>query len=159
MAFPRLLSMLANKLNATGQVPPNGISGAGTAGNLLTSNGTDWVSNSAVTNNLGFLNVPQNAQTGSYTAVIGDNGRHIFHASGAGAATYTIPANSSVAFPLGTILTFINMSSGTVSIACGDTLTQVVTGATGTRSLAQYGTASAIKITSTGWLISGAGIT
>jgi hypothetical protein len=33
------------------------------------------------------------------------------------------------------------------------------TGTTGTRSLAQYGMASAIKMTSTTWLISGNGLT
>lgn len=58
MAFPRLLSILANKLNASGQVPLStgttetlttarggtNITAAGASGNVLTSDGTNWTS-------------------------------------------------------------------------------------------------------------------
>lgn len=112
------------------------------------------------TNSVGYLNIPQNAQSGSYTLVLGDSGKHIYHASGAGAATYTIPANGSVAYPIGTALTFINLSSTSISIAITtDTMYLSSAGTTGTRTLAQYGSATAIKVTSTVWLISGSGLT
>jgi hypothetical protein len=112
------------------------------------------------TNGVGYLNIPQNAQTGSYTMVLADAGKHIYHASGAGAATYTIPANSSVAYALGTAITFINLSSTSISIAITtDTMYLSNAGTTGTRTLAQYGSATAIKITSTTWIISGSGLT
>lgn len=109
----------------------------------------------------GFRGIPQNAQTGNYTCVASDAGKHIYHASGAGAGdTYTIPANASVAYELGTTLTFINQDSNAVSIAItSDTLTLSSAGTTGTRTLAQNGIATAIKVTSTGWLISGTGLT
>ena len=113
------------------------------------------------TNSVGFLNIPQNSQSAAYTLVLADAGKHIFHPSGdANARTFTIPANSSVAYPVGTAITFINMTSQVVSIAITtDTMYLSSAGTTGTRSLAQYGSATAIKITSTTWLISGSGLT
>jgi hypothetical protein len=112
------------------------------------------------TNSVGYLTIPQNAQTGSYTLVLGDSGKHIYHALGAGAATYTIPANASVAYPIGTAVTFVNMSATSISIAItSDTMYLSSAGTTGTRTLAQYGSATAIKLTSTTWLISGSGLT
>lgn len=116
------------------------------------------------TNSVGFLNIPQNAQSGSYTMVLADAGKHIYHASGDGAATYTIPAASSVAYPLGTAITFVNLSATSVSIAITtDTMYLSSAGTTGTRTLAQYGSATAIKVSgvsSSGiWVISGSGLT
>lgn len=112
------------------------------------------------TDAVGFRNIPQNAQTGSYTLVLGDSGKHIYHAVGAGAATYTIPANSSVAYPIGTAVTFVNLSSTSISIAITtDTMYLSSAGTTGTRTLAQYGSATALKVTSTVWIISGSGLT
>ena len=113
------------------------------------------------TNSVGFLNIPQNSQSAAYTLVLADAGKHIFHPStDANARTFTIPANSSVAYPIGTAISFINMTSQVVSIAITtDTMYLSSAGTTGTRSLAQYGTATAIKITSTSWIISGSGLT
>jgi hypothetical protein len=112
------------------------------------------------TNSVGFLNIPQNAQAGSYTLVLADSGKHLFHALGDGAATYTIPANSSVAYPIGTAVTFVNMSATSISIAITtDTMYLTKDGTTGTRTLAQYGSATALKLTSTTWLISGSALT
>jgi hypothetical protein len=52
------------------------------------------------------------------------------------------------------------MATDAVSIAITtDTLYQAGTGSTGTRTLAQYGVATALKLTSTTWLISGTGLT
>ena len=113
------------------------------------------------TDSVGFRNIPQNSQSAAYTLVLADAGKHIFHPSGdANARTYTIPANSSVAYPIGTAITFINMTSQVVTIAITtDTMYLSSAGTTGSRSLAQYGSATAIKMTSTTWLISGSGLT
>jgi hypothetical protein len=116
------------------------------------------------TNSVGFRNIPQNAQSGSYTMVLADSGKHIYHASGDGAATYTIPAASSVAYPIGTAITFINLSATSISIAITtDTMYLSSAGTTGTRTLAQYGSATAIKVSgvsSSGiWVISGSALT
>jgi len=128
--------------------------GTPTSGNLsnCTVDGTDAV---------GFRNIPINSNSAAYTAVLTDSGKIIFHPStDANARTFTIPANSSVAYPLGTALTFINMTSQVVTIAItSDTMYLSSAGTTGSRSLAQYGSATAIKMTSTTWLISGSGLT
>jgi hypothetical protein len=140
---------------------------------VLAFNGTDFVkvastvasgslANCTVdgTNAVGYLNIPQNAQTGSYTTVLSDSGKHIYHASGAGAATYTIAANASVAYPIGTVISFVNLSTTSISIAItSDTLYLGNLGTTGTRTLAQYGVANALKITSTAWIITGTALT
>ena len=128
--------------------------GTPTSGTLsnCTVDGTDAV---------GFRNIPQNSQSAAYTLVLADSGKHIFHPVGDNnARTFTIPANSSVAFPIGTAITFINMAAAAVTIAITtDTLTLSSAGTTGSRTLAQYGSATCIKITSTSWLISGSGLT
>jgi len=126
--------------------------GTPTSGTLsnCTVDGTDAV---------GFRNIPQNVQTGSYTLVAADSGKHIYRGSGS-AATWTIPANSSVSYAIGTALTFINLSATSVSIAItSDTMYLSSAGTTGTRTLAQYGSATAVKIASTTWIISGSGLT
>jgi hypothetical protein len=113
------------------------------------------------TTTVGFLSVPSNSQSTAYTAVLADSGKSIDHPStDANARTFTIPANSSVAYPVGTCLSFSNMTSQVVTIAITtDTMYLAGTGTTGSRSLAQYGVATARKLTSTTWLISGTGLT
>lgn len=109
---------------------------------------------------VGFRNVPQNSQSAPYTAVIADSGKHIFHpSSDNNARTFTIPANSSVPYPVGTVLTFVNRIN-TVTIAItSDTMYLAGSGTTGSRTLAANGVATAIKIASTEWIISGTGLT
>lgn len=110
---------------------------------------------------LGYLNSPVNSQSAAYTLVLADSGKTILHPStDANARTFTIPANGSVAYATGTVLTFINMTSQVVTIAITtDTMYLAGSGTTGSRSLAQYGIATAVKIDSTTWLISGNGLT
>jgi hypothetical protein len=137
----------------------------GSANQVLTSNGTGtptWTSAGDANTNIGYLNIPQNSQSASYTLVIGDSGKSIYHPSAdTSARTWTIPANSSVAFPIGTAVTFINdTSAGTITISItSDTLVLAGTGTTGSRTLAANGMATAIKMTSTRWMISGSGLT
>lgn len=113
------------------------------------------------TNAVGFKTIPQNSQSAAYTTVLADSGKHIFHPSGdANARTFTIDSNANVAYPVGTAITFINMTAQVVTIAItADTLYLASAGTTGSRSLAQYGVATAIKMTSTTWIISGSGLT
>ena len=111
---------------------------------------------------LGYLNIPQNSQSAAYTLVITDAGKHILHPSAdTTARTFTIPANGSVAFPIGTAITFVNQNgAGVVTIAITtDTMRLAGAGTTGSRTLAANGVATAIKITSTEWIISGVGLT
>jgi hypothetical protein len=129
--------------------------GTPTSGNLssCTADGTDAV---------GFRNIPQNSQSAAYTLVLTDSGKQIFHPSAdTTARTWTIPANSSVAFPIGTAITFINQNgAGVITIAItSDTMRLAGTGTTGSRTLAANGIATCVKVTSTEWIISGTGLT
>lgn len=110
---------------------------------------------------LAFRGIPQNSQSAAYTCVLADAGKHILHpSSDANARTFTIPANSSVAYPVGTTLTFVNQTSQAVTIAItSDTLTLAGSTTTGSRTLAQNGVATAIKVASASWIISGTGLT
>ena len=111
---------------------------------------------------VGFLSIPQNSQSTAYTLVLGDSGKHILHPSAdTTARTFTIPANASVAFPVGTAITFINQDSAgelTIDITT-DTMRLAGDGTTGSRTLAANGIATCVKITSTEWIISGNGLT
>jgi hypothetical protein len=128
--------------------------GTPTSGTLSTCtvDGTDAV---------GFRNTPVNSQSADYTLVLADSGKTIFHpAADNNARTFTIPANSSVAYPVGTVLTFVNLAAADVTIAITtDTMYLAGPGTTGSRTLAEYGIASAVKLASTDWLISGNGLT
>jgi hypothetical protein len=108
---------------------------------------------------VGYMGIPQSATATTATLAIGDAGKHIYvNTSG---QTITIPANASVAYPIGTAITFVaGPSATTVSIAItSDTMYLTGAGTTGTRTLAAYGTATAIKVASTTWFINGSGLT
>jgi len=65
-----------------------------------------------------------------------------------------------VPYPVGTVISFVNMSATSISLAITtDTLTWAQGGGTGTRTLAQYGVANCLKITSTQWLLTGTNVT
>lgn len=97
-----------------------------------------------------------------YTFVLADANNSFLHpAADTSARTWTIPANASVAYPAGTVLTFVNENAaGAITLAItSDTLRLAGTTSTGSRTLAANGMATAIKISSTVWYISGAGLT
>lgn len=159
--------------NVTGTVAvANGGTGATTAPNARTNLGaaasganTDitaikqdvslTASGTIGANSVGFRGAPQNAQTGAYGLVLADNGKHISITTGG----VTIPSNASQAFPLGATVVIYNNSGSSQTIAItSDTLRQAGTTNTGTRTLANYGLATIIKVDTTVWVISGAGI-
>jgi hypothetical protein len=112
------------------------------------------------TNAIGFRNIPQLDKTANYPLVLDDAGKHV-HKGGTTAFTVTIPANSAVAFPVGTAITFVNSAASggmTISITT-DTMKLAVSGNTASRTLAAYGVATAVKVKSTEWVISGMGLT
>jgi hypothetical protein len=106
-----------------------------------------------------YSGIPQNVQTGNYTLVLADANKFIYRGSGS-ANTWAIPANTSVAFPNGTAVTFVNLAATNTTISINtDTLTFSPSGATGSRTLAQYGSATALKTSANQWVITGSGIT
>jgi len=106
---------------------------------------------------VGYRDVPQLNQAPATAITTADAGKHIYaNASG----TFTIPANASQAFPVGAALTFVNMNASACTIAItSDTLYLGGVGTTGSRTLAQYGIATALKISATAWIITGSGLT
>jgi hypothetical protein len=73
--------------------------------------------------------------------------------------TFTIDSNTNLALPVGTFITIIN-EINTVTIAItSDTLVLAGLGSTGSRLLAANGIATAVKVASTRWYISGVGLT
>lgn len=129
------------------------------AGSGYQYNGTAWVAESGGGSS---GNIAQNSQSSAYTLVLSDAGKHIFHPSADTAArTWTIPANSSVAFAVGDAVSFVNQNAaGVITIAItSDTMRLGGSGATGSRTLAANGVATALKITATEWIITGTGLT
>lgn len=111
--------------------------------------------------NAGFLEVPQNLQTANYAFVLADSGKHVYYNT-AGNITFTIPANASVAYPIGTVLTIITgNSSGTGNLLAitTDTLRLSPGGATGTRTIGANARVTAVKVAATEWQVSGTALT
>ena len=149
------------------------VAGNATATNLTATNltATNLTATNATTTNLtattvldagtigaaapGFRGLPQNAQTGAYTLALSDIGKQVSNTTGG----WVIPANASIAFPIGAAVVLYNNSgtSQNVSIT-SDTLRLAGTTLTGTAALAEYGIATCTKVGSTTWVISGAGV-
>ncbi len=110
------------------------------------------------TNAGGYLGSPQMSDQDDYTLVMADAGCHYYHVSGS-AHTLTIPANGSVAFPIGTVVDIVNENGGGVLSLVITTDTLRWGANTGTRSIAANGTASILKVTATVWRLTGSGIT
>lgn len=102
----------------------------------------------------GAVAFEQSIKSVDYTLVLQDAGKQIFHpASDVAVRTYTIPANSAVPFPIGTVLQFAVDPSGVdVNIAINDDTLVLGSGVTGTIRLDPGNILTAIKITSTKWL-------
>lgn len=160
-------------LTATDAAAARTAIGAGTGNGDVTTSGAQTLTNKTLdlsantvtvdgTNAVGFRGIPQNSQSAAYTLVLSDAGKHILHPSAdTTVRTFTIPANASVAFPIGTSVTFINQNAGgviTIAITT-DTMRLAGAGTTGSRTLAANGIATAVKVTSTEWIISGVGLT
>lgn len=99
-----------------------------------------------------------NAQTGTtYTFVLTDANNTLVTASNASAQTYTIPPNSSVAYPIGSQINIIAIGAGQVSFAQGSGVTIASNGATATapKLRVQYSSATAIKVNTDSWYVVG----
>jgi hypothetical protein len=142
----------------------NGGTGINNGSNTLTITGNPAKFASPTSGNIGTLEVVPSANGSpciatNYTANLADDGRMLCNAASS-AITFTIPANASVAYPIGTTLLFLNPCSlGVMTISINsDTLYLSPTGATGSRTLAACGAATAFKYGTTTWMIFGNGI-
>jgi hypothetical protein len=99
------------------------------------------------------------AQTNDYTAVIADAYQVVELMNKGTAIAYKIPTNASVAFPIGTVLTVLNIGAGvcTISAVTSGTTTILSAGAVAAApTLAQYKSAACIKTGTDTWYVVGA---
>jgi len=98
-----------------------------------------------------------NAQTGTtYTFVLADQGKYVT-ASNASAQTYTIPLNSSVAFPTGTSIDLIQIGAGQVTVSGTGGVTVYSTGGTAAspKARVQYSAMTLKKVATDTWHVIG----
>ena len=145
-------------------VAGTGLSGGGSSGSVTLSINTsvtaDLTTAQTLTNKTltsPLINLGINPQTGtSYTTVLADNGK-IITQTNASAITTTIPPFSSVAYPVGAQLNFVQYGAGQVTFAQGSGVTISSTGATASapKLRAQFSSATAVCISQDNWLIAG----
>jgi len=152
----------ANPMTTAGDLIDGGTAGAaqrlgiGSAGQVLTvvSGAPAWAAAGAGGN--AAPNV--NAQTGTtYTLVIGDAPQAscyqgIVTMNNASANTLTIPANGSVAFPVGTIISVIQLGAGQTTIAI---TTDTLNNPSSVTARARYSTLVLQKVATTTWVLGG----
>lgn len=97
--------------------------------------------------------ITSNRQTGSYTLVLGDAGKVIEMNVGS-ANNLTIPPNSSVAFPVGTVIEVMQYGAGQTTLVAGAGVT--LRSPSGKLKIAvQYGGASLRQIATDEWAVEG----
>lgn len=126
------------------------ISGAGTitADNTISDTGTISAASP------GFRGLPVSGQTQGalITLALTDAGKLVPNTTGG----WTIPANATVAFPIGTAVTLYNASASTQTVAItSDTLRLHGTASAGTRTVAQRGFCTLVKVAATEWVATG----
>lgn len=126
--------------------------GANTDITALDQDVTITATGTIAANTLGYRGLPANSQTGAYAFVLADAGKLVPNTTGG----FTIPANASVAFPIGTTIVAYNNSASSQNIAItSDTLRLAGSATTGTRVLLQRGFCTLVKVAATEWVASG----
>jgi hypothetical protein len=112
----------------------------------------------------GFNVAAPETHNAAYTLVLADAGKMMYH-SEATARAWTIPPNSSVAFPIGTVINFLNQSTGDITVTRGSGVALYffegdgATAPDADRVLDGSGVCTITKISSDGWAIWGVGLT
>jgi hypothetical protein len=130
------------------------------AGNKTFSGTTALASGSTIDSLvIGYRDVPVTISNSAKSFALADAGKAFGKDNGT-AYTYTIPANASVAFPTGTVITvFNNNATNNITVAITtDTLRLAGTATTGSRTVAPYALCTLIKVSATEWWASGAGV-
>jgi len=99
------------------------------------------------------------AQTADYTAVSADQFQALQIMNKATAIAFKIPTNASVAFPIGTVITVLNIGVGTCTISAvtpGTTTVLSAGAVAASPTLGQYKSAACIKTGTDAWYIVGA---
>jgi hypothetical protein len=107
----------------------------------------------------GYLGLPVNEEDAAYTFTLSDAGKMV-RGNNASAMAWTIPPNSSVAFPIGTAITVRNVGAGTITLTRGSGVTQYLAGGSTSKDVAltQWGLATLIQEAANSWVVAGNGI-
>ena len=99
------------------------------------------------------------ANTSDYTAVLADQYQMLEIMNKSTAISFNIPTNASVAFPIGTAITVLNIGTGvcTIKAVTAGTTTVLSAGATAAQpTIGQYKSAVCVKTGIDSWYILGA---
>jgi hypothetical protein len=119
---------------------------------------TGEVLTAAIFNGLPAFTV-QTAKTVDYTAASGDEYQQLIPMNKATAIAFKIPVDATYNFPIGTVITVLNIGVGTCTISAVTPGTTTVLSAGGTAAsptLAQYKSAACIKTAANAWYVVGA---
>jgi hypothetical protein len=107
----------------------------------------------------GLVNFTTTTNTDDATAVLNDQYQVLEIMNKATAIAFNIPTNASVAFPVGTVITVLNIGAGvcTIKAVTSGTTTVLSAGAVVAQpTLGQYKSAACIKTATDTWVIVGA---
>jgi len=159
LSFVEMDTNLNNLATANITLTAGGVSSNLGFNNTLTihaGNGTEVVNTSGNVS-ISASQMPQVAAA-NVTLALTDAGKHFYDTSTA-PLTVTIPANSSVAFAIGTVISAVNHSTGnltfdkgTVSLFLGGNATSA------SRTVTSYGVATLMKVATDTWFINGSGV-
>jgi hypothetical protein len=108
----------------------------------------------------GLVAFTLNSQTGTtYTATSTDQYQVLVTMNNASANAFKIPTNATTAFPVGTVITVLNIGAGTCTISAVTSGTTTVLSAGGTPAaptIGQYKSGACIKTGTDAWYVVGA---
>jgi len=125
----------------------------GTLPNLISNSVGTTTGTIAAGNDSRFTTIASTTQSGNYTFALSDAGTCI-EGTSASAQSFTIPPQTTVAFPLGTVMEVFQFGSGQITIVAGAGVTILSDGAKVTTA-AQYATISLRQRALNIWVLSG----
>lgn len=119
------------------------------------ANGSSVIDGNGAARTIGYRTVPLTSKTTSYSIALADVGQGISTSAG-----ITVPANATTPFAIGDTIAIYNNSASSITItqASGVTLRLVGTATSGSRTLAQRGLCTLLKVASDEWVVSGGGL-
>ena len=100
----------------------------------------------------------QTAKTADYTAASGDEYQQLIPMNKATAVAFKIPVDATFNFPVGTVITVLNIGAGSLTISATTSATTTVLSAgavAASPTVAQYKSAACIKTAANAWYVVG----
>jgi hypothetical protein len=148
-----LVSATANVIG--GNITTAGTVSAGTVSATTVNTSSFSAGNTATVTSanytIGYRDLPQLTSFGTLTLT--DGGKHYY-----GSGNVTVPTNAAIPLAVGTAVLIIATNSTSISPSGGVTLRLGGTSSTGSRTLAQYGIATLVKVATDTWFVSGTGL-